>query len=402
MTTLRSDAAAVPSIDLDPYAPEHLVDRTAFLTAVRETAPLVHLGAHDVFATGRFDVVREVLANWQQFQVGAGVGLANFHTEVPWRPPATPTEADPPAHDAPRRVLTDVLGARTLRRLRETWQAEADELVDRVLAGGGEVDAMADLASAFPLKVFPDAVGLPPDRRDDLLAYGDLVFNAFGPRNALFERSAARLGELSGWITSLCARENLDPAGFGAQIWAASDREDITAEQAPLVVRSLLSAGIDTTVHGIAWILHAFATHPEEWDRLRAAPELARRAFDEAVRWASPLQVVFHTTAEPVELAGVRLGKHRKIMLLLGAANHDPRRWEDPGRFTLDRDPSGHLGFGMGLHQCVGQHVARMEAEVLLTALARRVRRLEPAAPPRRGVNNTLQVWETLPLRLTK
>ncbi|MGF7123183.1 cytochrome P450 [Rhodococcus sp. AG1013] len=398
---MPAQLAPVTELDIDPFALENLLDRSRVQQEIRETAPVVYLNAYGVYATGRYDTIREVFADWPTYQVGAGVGLANFHTEKPWRPKANPTETDPPEHDAPRRVLTDVLGMRALRRLREHWLEEAEEVVDRVLARGPEVDAMKDLASAFPLKVFPDAVGLPPENRDNLLAYGDLVFNAFGPQNEHFHRGAARLSELSQWVATLCERESLSPDGFGARIWEASDRGELTADQAPLVVRSLLSAGIDTTVHGVAAILHAFATHPDEWQRLRSEPQLVRRAFDEAVRWASPLQFVFHTTAKAVELEGVQLGKHSKILLVIGAGNTDPRRWEDGDRFTLTRDPSGHLGFGMGLHQCVGQHVARLEAEALLTVLAEKVKTIELAGVPERGVNNTLQTWKTLPVRLS-
>ena len=84
-----------------------------------------------------------------------------------------------------------------------------------------------------------------------------------------------------------------------------------------------------------------------------------------------------------------------KILMFLGSANHDPRHWDDPDAFDLDRDPSGHVGFGMGLHQCVGQHVARLEAEALLTALAARVERIEVAAEPTRHLNNTMHAFAT-------
>lgn len=392
----------VTKLDIDPYSLDNLLDRTRIQEEIRESDPVVYLNTYGVYATGRYDTIREVFADWPHYQVGAGVGLANFHNEKPWRPRANPTETDPPEHDAPRRVLTEVLGMRALRRLRDHWIEEAEVVVDRALARGPEIDAMTDLASAFPLKVFPDAVGLPVENRNDLLAYGDLVFNAFGPQNEHFHRGAARLSELSQWVTTLCQRENLDPDGFGAKIWEAADRGELTVDQAPLVVRSLLSAGIDTTVHGVAAILYAFATHPEEWQRLRNEPQLVRRAFDEAVRWASPLQFVFHTTSAPVELEGVQLSEHSKIMLVIGAGNRDPRRWTDADQFSLDRDPSGHIGFGMGLHQCVGQHVARLEAEALLTVLLNKVSDIQLAStPPVRGVNNTLQTWQTLPVRLT-
>ncbi|WP_326645788.1 cytochrome P450 [Streptosporangium sp. NBC_01755] len=401
MTSIRQDAAALPTSDIDPFDHENLRDRTPMQIALREAGPVVYLNRYDVYALGRYDEVGAAMVDWQHFQVGAGVGLANFHTEKPWRLPAMPTESDPPLHDAPRRVLSKILSPRVLRRVREQWTADAEELVERLVAAGGEFDAMPALAAAFPLKVFPDAVGLPKEGREDLLAYGDLVFNAFGPKNDLFTRSANRLAELSAWVTTLCAREVLAEGGFGAEIWAAADRGDLTQQQAPLVVRSLLSAGVDTTVHGIAAILHAFATHPEQWQRLREQPQLARVAFDEAVRWASPLQMVFHTTATETAFADATIPKHKKILMLLGAANRDPRRWHNPDAFDLTRDPSGHLGFGMGIHQCVGQHVARLEAEVLLTVLARRIKQIEPAAPPRRGLNNTLQTWESLPIRVS-
>jgi Cytochrome P450 len=254
--------------------------------------------------------------------------------------------------------------------------------------------------TAFPLRVFPDAVGIPDDGRENLLPYGDFLFNAFGPQNDLFAHGAPRAGELSGWVNAQCAREVLSEEGFGAQIWAASDRGDITPEQAPLVVRSLLSAGVDTTVHGLAAVLHAVATHPEQWRRLRAQPRLARVAFDEAVRWASPVQTFFRTATTEVRVADTVIPDGRKILMFLGAANRDPRRWDDPDAFDLGRDPSGHVGFGFGIHQCVGQHVARLEAESLLTALVARVETIEIAGPTKRHHNNTLRAWDSLPVRV--
>ncbi len=400
MNIVATKNVTSPVCDIDAYATSTLLDREPLQRAVRETAPVVWMPQNGVYATGRYDEIREVLANWQTFQVGGGIGWPNYYKEKPWRPPANPTETDPPHHDAPRRVLSEVLGMRTLRRLRESWMAEADSLVDEVLLRGPELDGMKDLAAAYPLKVFADAVGLPAEGRSNLLAYGDLVFNAFGPQNELFHQNARRLSELSEWVATMCQRENLRAGSLGATIWESSDRGEILPEQASLTVRSLLSAGIDTTIHGIAALLHAFATHPEQWAILKNDPSLARHAFDEIVRWASPFQVVFHTTSEAVDLGGLSVGKHEKVMLLLGAANRDPRHWDNPDVFDITRDPSGHLGFGMGLHQCVGQHVARLEAEALLRALVARVNRIELAGEPARGINNTLAVWERVPLRL--
>jgi 4-methoxybenzoate monooxygenase (O-demethylating) len=148
-------------------------------------------------------------------------------------------------------------------------------------------------------------------------------------------------------------------------------------------------------------VLHALATNPEQWNRLRERPELARTAFDEAVRWQSPVQTFFRTTATEVVVGEVVLPPGTKVLLSLAAANRDPGRWTRPDDFDLSRDPSGHVGFGMGIHQCVGQHIARLEAEALLRALANRVRRIELAGEPVRHLNNTLRAWHSLPLRLS-
>jgi cytochrome P450 len=303
-------------------------------------------------------------------------------------------------------VLAKVLGPRALHRLQQAWFADAEALVDDLLGHAGpggvtEVDAVPALAEAFPLRVFPDAVGLPDEGRENLLPYGDTAFNAFGPDNALRAKGARRVAELSGWVAGQCAREVLTDDGFGAAIWAASDRGDITPAQAPLVVRSLLTAGVDTTVHGIGALLACLARTLAAWARLRADPTLVRLAFDEAVRLESPVQMFFRTAERDVVVGGHVVPEGEKVLVCFAAANRDPRRWEHPDTFDLDRDPSGHVGFGMGLHQCVGQHVARLEAEALVTALLRRVGTFEPTGPGGRHLNNTLRAWASLPVRLT-
>src|SRR3954464_13893907 len=368
---------------------------------LREAGPVAYLPKYDLHAVARYEQVHAALVDWQELSSAAGVGLSNFRYEKPWRPPSLLLEADPPKHDAPRRVLSKILGPRALRKLRDSWFADAEALVDDVLAEGAEFDGVRRLAEAFPLRVFPDAVGLGQEGRENLLPYGDHAFNAFGPSNDLVAKGAPRVVELSGWVGSVCARDVLAPVGFGADIWAASDRGEITPEMAPLIVRSLLTAGVDTTVHGISAVLYGAATHPGEWARLREDPSLARVAFDEAVRWESPVQTFFRTTTTDVGIGDAVVPAGQKVLMFLAAANRDPRRWSDPDRFDLARDPSGHVGFGMGLHQCVGQHVARLEAVAVVTALARRGRAIELAGPTVRHHNNTLRAWRSIPVRLT-
>jgi cytochrome P450 len=327
------------------------------------------------------------------------VGLSDFRKEKPWRQPSLLIEADPPLHTRTRGVITSVLSRRALNVLRASFQAEAERLAEE-LVERGRFDAVHDLAQAFPVKVFPDAVGLESKGRENLLLYADMVFNAFGPRNALFEASTILAAPVVAYITEHCRREKLRPDGLGAQIHAFADSGEVNSEEAMLLVRSLLTAGIDTTVNGIGNALLSFVRHPDQWELLAAQPQLARNAFEEALRYESPVQTFFRTTTEAVVIDRVQLGAGEKVLMYLGAANRDPRRWKDPDRFDIRRSASGHVAFGSGIHACVGQMIARLEGELVLTALAQRVSAIEPDGEAVQRLNNTLRGWQSLPVRV--
>jgi 4-methoxybenzoate monooxygenase (O-demethylating) len=399
-----TSTATVPSSDLDPFSDAFLDDPYPAHAALRDAGPVVRLERYGVWASARHDTVRAVLLDPEAFCSSAGVGLSDFRREEPWRPPSLLLEADPPEHGRARRVVAGVLSAAAVRRLAETFAAAAAELVG-LLAHGREVDAMSELAVAFPMQVFSDAVGLPAEGREHLLTYARMVFNGFGPRNERFAAAMAEVGPARQWIMEQCAPEHLRPGGMGMQIHERAGAEGFGPDEAGMLVRSFLSAGIDTTVHALGNALWCLAGHPRQYAALRADPQRARAAFEEALRYEASVQTFFRTTTREVELAGVTVPGGEKMLLFLGAANRDPRQWStpdhpDPDVFDIGRRAAGHLGFGFGIHACVGMALARLEGEAVLGALARRVRALEPAGEPRRMHNNTLRGLETLPLRL--
>jgi cytochrome P450 len=391
-------AKGQPVLDLDPFATEFLADPYPGHTAMREAGPVVRLERYGIWATARHDPVRTAFLDPQTFCSAAGVGMSDFTRETPWRPPSLLLEADPPEHTAARRVVAGVLSAAAMRRLTETFEAEADTMVARLV--GREVDAMADLAVPYPLRVFSEAVGIPDDGRENLLGYARMVFNTFGPRNELFTTAVAENAGSREWIARQCLPENLVPGGMGAQIHERATAEGFSVDEGAMLVRSFLSAGVDTTVHGLGNALLCFAEHPDQYDVLRADPGLARGAFEEVLRFEAPVQTFFRTTTRDTELDGVPIPDGAKILLFLAAANRDPRRWPDADRFDATRRVNGQLGFGFGIHACVGMAMARLEGAAILSALARRVSRIEIVGEPRRMLNNTLRGLESLPVRL--
>lgn len=187
---------------------------------------------------------------------------------------------------------------------------------------------------------------------------------------------------------------------MGAEIHARAAADGFSAEDAAMLVRSFFSAGVDTTVQGLGNALWCLAQHPEQYNKLRAEPDSAPAAFEEVLRFEAPVQTFFRTTTREVDLDGATIGAGEKVLLFLGAANRDPRQWTDPNVFDITRRATGHVGFGFGIHACVGMAMARLEGEAILTALARHVRAIELTGEPRRMLNNTLRGLETLSLRL--
>jgi 4-methoxybenzoate monooxygenase (O-demethylating) len=394
---MRSNA---PSLDLDPFSEEFLSSPYSYHGQLRDTGSVVWLSKYEIFAMARFSEVSESLKDWQTFCSGRGVGLTDFAKEKPWRPPSLLLETDPPFHEKTREIVGGTVTVSSLNALRPQWEVIADSLVEALVARRS-FDAVTDLAEIYPLQVFPDAVGIRSDGRENLLPYGSLVFNAFGPQNWLTRQAMARSEPIMKWVAESCRRTNLSQGGFGVAIFAAADRGEITENEAERLVRSFLTAGLDTTVNGIANMIAAFATHPEQWQFLKDNPANARRAFDEVLRWDSTVQTFFRTTTREVSISGVTLPEGSKVILFLAAANHDPRRWDQPERFDLRRKVLAHVGFGEGIHRCIGQAVARIEAELILKALLKRVERIELSGEPCRKLNNTLHSWAKLPVRVT-
>lgn len=387
----------VVTVDVDPYSEQMLRDPGPFYAALGQ-APLVRIPAYGVWASGHRDTVAEILTTPEVFCSSRGAGITDFKKEKPWRPPSIITEADGEQHARTRRVLARVLSVQALNELRATFETEAARIVDELVARD-TFDANDDLAVGFLLKVFPDAVGLAADGRENLIDYGDMVFNMFGPRNERADRTMDKASSLLPWIAEHCQRAELAPGGFGAGIYEFVESGDIAEDEAALLVRSLLSAGLDTTILSVGIAMALFARFPDQWDLLHADPDLARDAIDEVLRFEAPLHSFYRTVDQPTELAGLQLEDGDKILLVAAAANHDPQYWVDPDTFDIRRGQRGQLAFGLGIHVCIGRALAMLEMEVLLRAIAERVGRIEQVGESEPRINNSLHGYSRLPIR---
>ena len=390
---------AIPVLDIDPYSQDTLYDPFDYYADLRAAGPVVYIPKYSVLAVGRFEETRKVFTDYANFVSSRGVGMEDFKLGKPWRPPSIILEVDPPDHTRTRAVMAKVLSPRVIRTLMDGFVETAEHLIDHLLTRP-EIEAVTDLAEVFPRTVFAKAVGMKDVHDRHLVDYGAIVFNAVGPDNALRREAMSRAPEVGGWITAACARDRLTDDGLGTMIYEAADAGDITHDEAGMLVRSLLSAGVDTTVTGIGNALWCLSQNPSQWDALRADTSLVKPCFEEVLRFTSPVHTFLRTANTDTEIAGHPVPEGTKVLCVLGAANMDPDKWGDPDTFRIDRRPGGHMAFGAGIHGCVGQNIARGEIQAVLGVMASKVARIEPTKEAIWRPNNAIRALDKLPLKL--
>ena len=366
---------AIPEYPLDIFTPDAVRNAREIDDALREFAAAVRL--HDgTVMIARHEHVTSGLLDWKTFS----------STSRPWHDPTSPRPEilltdDPPRHTQTRKVIADALSPRALERVKGIFEQRAKELLDR-LRGQGTVDAVGDVAQAYVFQVLPDILGLPVEGREHMHGFSEMVWATMGPPGELFDQAMQYdYSAVIEWLETKCERSALDPEGIGETIYAASDPGQVTLPEAKLLLQTVLSAGADTTFITMANALRAWALFPGEYEKLRAEPKKVRAAFDESLRWDSPSRMAGRMATRDVEIGEYTVPAGSKVGLMFAAANRDPRYWDAPDEYRLERDTRHSLGWGYGVHGCVGRVLATMEAQALLGEIVRQVESIELAGP---------------------
>lgn len=390
-------ASQASVLDEDIFSHDAVRNARAVDDRLRELGPVVRLSRENVTMLARYEHVSKGLADWKTFSSTS----RPWHDPTSVRPELLLTD-DPPKHTAVRAVVANALSPRALSRMSDAFRADAEALVLRVKARSGTtIDAVADITQPFVYKVLPDLLGLPEKGREHLYAFGHMVWATMGPMNELFREAMQNTGPVIEWAEACCKRENLHPDGLGMQMFLAADQGQVTQDEAKLLVGILLSAAADTTVMTMATAIRAFCLFPDQYALLRSDPGLLRAAFDESLRWDSPSRMAGRITMRDVEIDGITIPRGERCGLMFAAANRDPRKWLDPDRFDIRRDHRGHVGWGYGIHSCVGRVLAQLEAEALLGAVIRHIERFEAAGEPEPWMTTIGHGPAKLPVRCT-
>ncbi|MEU8586774.1 cytochrome P450 [Streptomyces sp. NPDC048664] len=292
---------------------------------------------------------------------------------------------DPPEHTRVRQIVQRGFTPRAIRSLENRLRARARAIVKGALERRGSFDFVTEIACELPLQAIAELIGVPQEDRIKIFDWSNKMIAYDDPEYAITEEIGAQsAAEIIAYSMNMAAERKKCPAhDIVSTLVAAEDQGNLTSDEFGFFVLMLSVAGNETTRNAITHGMHAFLTHPEQWDLFKR--EHPATAAEEIVRWATPVVAFQRTATQDTELGGRRIRKGDRVGLFYSSANHDPEVFENPGAFDITRDPNPHLGFGGGgPHFCLGKSLAVLEIDLIFRAIADALPDIRLTGDPRR------------------
>lgn len=356
---------------------------------------MVWLPKNGLHAICGYAALTESLRNHQCFRSGKGVSI---NEDVNKLLIGSTLHSDPPQHDITRAITFAPLTPKALEAVRERIEKQANRIADKMVEKG-EFDAAAELAPHLPLTIVRDLVGLGEHGKKNMLNWAAATFELMGDPGNRREAAVENLKNLRRFLEDPDTLQNLSPDGWANRATRLGVEGGMNPARAAELMRDYIAPSLDTTISAIGYAMMLFAKFPEQWAKLRVDRSLIRNAVEEVVRLNTPIKAFSRYVAEDIEVAGIPLLKDTRVLMIFGAANRDASRFPDPDNFDIERNVRGHVGFGHGVHACLGMHLARLEMTCLFNALADRIERIELAGPVVPAINSSIHSLASVPVR---
>lgn len=384
-----------PVCKVDIYSNGNIENPVPAYHKMLSTGPIVWLEPLGMHAIVGFEALTTALRNHLVFRSGAGVSINEDVNKVLI---GSTLNSDPPQHDVTRAITFSPLSPKALEGVRTRIQEEADRLADHVMSLG-EFDAAQTLAPYLPMKIVRDLVGLGAHGKEQMLDWAGATFELMGDPRDRRQTAVDNLKSLRSFLDDPETLSHLDPEGWAQRATRRGLEKGIAPDKAAELMRDYIAPSLDTTISAIGYAMMLFAQNPEAWTKLRSDRSLVGNAIEEVVRLNTPIKMFSRLVADPIEVSGVQLNEGERVLMVFGAANRDANRFADPDRFDILRNTRGHVGFGHGVHACLGMHLARLEMSCLFNALADRIARIELVGKIVSVRNSTIHAFKRIPIR---
>ncbi|KND44980.1 MULTISPECIES: cytochrome P450 [Streptomyces] len=278
---------------------------------------------------------------------------------------------DPPEHTRVRQIVQRVFTPRAIRALEDNLRHRALTIAREAGAHAGPFDFVTEVACELPLQAIAELIGIPQEDRIRIFEWSNRMISYDDPEYAITEEVGQQSAmELIAYAMNMAADRKQCPAkDIVTTLVAAEDEGNLASDEFGFFVLMLAVAGNETTRNAITHGMHAFLTHPDQWDLYKR--ERPATAAEEIVRWAAPVNSFQRTATQDLELGGKQIRKGDRVGIFYASANHDPDVFTDPDSFDITRDPNPHLGFGGGgPHFCLGKSLAVLEIDLIFHAIA--------------------------------
>ncbi len=294
--------------------------------------------------------------------------------------------SDPPIHTRMRKLVSRDFTPRAIRALEPRVRALTDALLDEV-AQKRHFDLVADFAIPLPLRIIASILGIPGEHYETFKRWSDTLIelSSLPPGSPMADSVRIHLIEMRAYFAEEIERRRRHPGPdlMSSLVSAYEDTEMLSASELMHFLVILLLAGNETTTNLIGNGMLALQNHPAQMKLLRRDPTFLPRAIEEMLRYDSPVQSVFRTAKEDVEICGTVIEKGSGIFLMVGSANRDPAKFERPEVFDITREENDHVSFGDGIHYCLGAPLARLEGAVAFGAMLNRFPHLRVEGYPK-------------------
>jgi pimeloyl-[acyl-carrier protein] synthase len=388
-----------------PMDPEFLADPYPTYHRLRDEDP-VHHSPLDFWVLTRYDDVATVLRDPRFIKEPlVSMVAARFGVSVPPGVGLSMLDRDPPDHTRLRSLVSKAFTPRVVEGLRPRIQTIVDDLITRAEAVG-TMELIEEFAYPIPVNVICEMLGVPVEDHErfkgwslDIARGLDSVW--LPPESEIPKRSGAARHAIGDYMRGLIAERRASPRGdlLSALISAEEAGDKLSEDELIATCILLLIAGHETTVNLIGNGTLALLRHPEELRRLRETPGLITSAVEEVLRYDGPVQRTARITSTEVTIGGRTIPKGEMVMPFIGAADRDPSQFPDPDRLDLGRTDNRHIAFGWGIHFCLGAPLARVEGQIAIDTLVRRLPRLALVdAEPEYRQSLTLRGLKALPV----